>query len=61
MTPCTCTTATFLVEAIVDRDTPLPAPLQPEEEVEQMLAALRQETDGDRAAPQLRRQREQEN
>jgi pyruvate dehydrogenase (quinone) len=50
----------FLVEAIVDRDTPLLPPLQPEEKVEQMLAALRQEPDGDRAAAQLRRQREQE-
>jgi pyruvate dehydrogenase (quinone) len=50
----------FLVEAVVDRDTPLLAPQQPEEKIEKMLAGAGQEADGAAAAAQLRAQREQE-
>ncbi|MCO1654620.1 thiamine pyrophosphate-requiring protein [Pseudonocardia sp. S2-4] len=50
----------FLVEAVVDRDTPLLAPLQPDEKVEQMLAGIAQEPDGDSAAAALRRHRDHE-
>jgi pyruvate dehydrogenase (quinone) len=49
----------FLIEAVVDPDTPLLAPLQPDEKVEQMLAGIGQEPAGP-AADQLRRQRDQE-
>ncbi len=50
----------FLVEAVVDRDTPLLAPGQPDAKVAQMLAGIGQEDDGDRAAAALRHQRAQE-
>jgi len=50
----------FLVEAIVDRDTPLLAPRQPDEKIEQMLTGIGQEPDGEPAVTQLRRQRRQE-
>jgi pyruvate dehydrogenase (quinone) len=50
----------FLIEAIVDRDTPLLAPLQPDEKVEQMLTGIDQDPDGGSAAAQVRRQRAQE-
>ncbi|WP_069386514.1 thiamine pyrophosphate-requiring protein [Cellulosimicrobium cellulans] len=49
-----------VVEAIVDPDTPLLAPLQPEEKVEQALRGLEQEDAGDQAARLLREQREHE-
>jgi pyruvate dehydrogenase (quinone) len=49
----------FLIEALVDPDTPLLAPLQPDEKVDQMLAGIGQEPAG-AAAAQLRRQRDQE-
>jgi pyruvate dehydrogenase (quinone) len=50
----------FLIEAVTDPDTPLLAPLQPDEKVEQMLAGIGQEPDGDAAAAALRHQRDQE-
>jgi pyruvate dehydrogenase (quinone) len=49
----------FLIEALVDPDTPLLAPLQPDEKVEQMLAGIGQEPGGP-ATGQLRRHRDQE-
>lgn len=49
-----------LIEAVVDRNVPLLAPGQPAAKVEQMLAGLAQEPDGDRAAAAVRRQRAQE-
>ncbi|HZG88985.1 MAG TPA: thiamine pyrophosphate-requiring protein [Pseudonocardia sp.] len=50
----------FLIEAVVDRDTPLLAPGQPDAKVEKMLAGIGQEDDGDRAAAAVRHQRAQE-
>lgn len=49
-----------VVEAVVDPDTPLLAPLQPEEKVEQALRGIGQEGAGDKAARLLREQREHE-
>lgn len=49
-----------VVEAVVDPDTPLLAPLQPEEKVEQALRGIGQEDAGDKAARLLREQREHE-
>jgi pyruvate dehydrogenase (quinone) len=45
-----------VVEAVVDRDTPLLPPRQPEEKVEQTLEAIGHERDGDQAADLLREQ-----
>jgi pyruvate dehydrogenase (quinone) len=50
-----------VVEALTDPDTPLLAPLQPEEKVEQMLAGIGQEQDGGAAAARVRAQRDGEN
>jgi pyruvate dehydrogenase (quinone) len=50
----------FLIEAVVDRDTPLLPPGQPAEKVEQTLTGIGQEPDGGAAAAHLRRQYEQE-
>lgn len=50
----------FLVEAVVDRDTPLLVPRQPDEKIEQMFTGIGQEPDGEPAATQLRCQRRQE-
>ncbi|MFC8923059.1 thiamine pyrophosphate-requiring protein [Cellulosimicrobium sp. NPDC057127] len=49
-----------VVEAIVDPDTPLLAPLQPEKKLEQTLRGLEQEDAGGQAARLLREQRDQE-
>jgi pyruvate dehydrogenase (quinone) len=45
-----------VVEAVVDRDTPLLPPRQPDEKVEQTLEAIGHERDGDQAADLLREQ-----
>lgn len=45
-----------VVEAVVDRDTPLLPPRQPEEKVGQTLEAIGHERDGDQAADLLREQ-----
>ncbi|MGW6130675.1 thiamine pyrophosphate-requiring protein [Cellulomonas sp. NPDC055163] len=49
-----------LIEAVVDRDTPLLAPRQPAEKVEQMRRGLAQEPGGRAAADHLDRQRAHE-
>jgi pyruvate dehydrogenase (quinone) len=49
-----------VVAAVVDPDTPLLAPRQPQEKVEQALRGLGQEDAGDQAARLLREQRDQE-
>jgi pyruvate dehydrogenase (quinone) len=49
-----------VVEALTDPDTPLLAPLQPAEKVEQMLAGIEQEHDGAATAARVRAQREGE-
>lgn len=49
-----------LIEAVVDPDTPLLAPRQDAETVDQMLAGLAQEPGGERASDLLRQQREDE-
>ncbi|HYJ75839.1 MAG TPA: thiamine pyrophosphate-requiring protein [Kineosporiaceae bacterium] len=49
-----------LVEAVTDPDTPMLAPKQPEEKVDQMLAGIGQEPGGSAVEAQVRRQRSQE-
>ncbi|MEU4385890.1 thiamine pyrophosphate-requiring protein [Promicromonospora sp. NPDC023805] len=49
-----------VVEAIVDRDTPLLPPRQPDQKVEQTLEAIGHERDGDQAADLLREQHRDE-
>jgi pyruvate dehydrogenase (quinone) len=49
-----------LIEAITDPGTPMLAPKQPDEKVEQMLAGLDAEPGGDGLTEAVRRQREQE-
>jgi pyruvate dehydrogenase (quinone) len=49
-----------LVEAVTDPDTPMLAPKQPEEQVEQMLAGLAQEPGGDAVQARVRTQRSHE-
>ncbi|WP_454042331.1 thiamine pyrophosphate-requiring protein [Cellulosimicrobium sp. Marseille-Q8652] len=49
-----------VVEAVVDPDTPLLAPRQPQEKVDQALRGLGQEDVGDQAARLLREQRDHE-
>jgi len=49
-----------LIEAITDPDTPMLAPGQPQEKVDQLIAGLDQEPDGARTAQRVRGQHEQE-
>ncbi len=49
-----------VIEAVVDRRTPLLPPRRPEESIEPMWRGLEQEPDGEPAAEQLRRQRAHE-
>jgi pyruvate dehydrogenase (quinone) len=49
-----------LVEAVTDPDTPMLAPKQPEEQVEQMLAGLSQEPGGEAVQARVRTQRSHE-
>jgi pyruvate dehydrogenase (quinone) len=49
-----------VVEAVVDRDTPLLPPRQPQEKVEQTLRAIEHERDGDQARDLLREQHDDE-
>jgi pyruvate dehydrogenase (quinone) len=49
-----------VVEAVVDRDTPLLPPRQPAEKVEQTLRAIEHERDGDQARDLLREQHDDE-
>lgn len=49
-----------VVEAVVDRDTPLLPPRQPEEKVEQTLEAIGHERNGDQAGDLLREQHDDE-
>jgi pyruvate dehydrogenase (quinone) len=49
-----------VVEAVVDRDTPLLPPRQPQEKVEQTLRAIEHESDGDQARDLLREQHDDE-
>jgi pyruvate dehydrogenase (quinone) len=49
-----------VVEAVVDRDTPLLPPHQPDEKVEQTLEAIGQERDGGQAGDLLREQHDDE-
>lgn len=49
-----------VIEAVVDRDTPLLPPRQPDEKVEQTLEAIGHERNGDQAADLLREQHDDE-
>jgi pyruvate dehydrogenase (quinone) len=49
-----------VVEAMVDRDTPLLPPRQPQEKVEQTVRAIEHERDGDQARDLLREQHDDE-
>ena len=49
-----------VIEAVTDPGTPMLAPLQPQEKVDQMLAGIEQEPAGEIVAERVRAQRAQE-